>query len=157
MLKPDAPQDVIVADNCSSSKRVYHGQENGPQDFFYVYTYLFTNLHVTLPFDEFTMGVLMILCIAPTQLPPNSWASMQAFRLICDLFKLRWSLESFLFCYNSCLPHPVGWLSLSSHPCSILFPPYTSSYKIIKGIYFKTFVEATNLVTYFFKGSNLMI
>jgi len=55
MLKPDAPQDVIVVDSCSSSECVCQGEENGPQDFFYVYTYVFTHLHVTLPFDEFTM------------------------------------------------------------------------------------------------------
>jgi len=58
MLKPNSPQDVIASDSCSPSKCVCHNQENGPQDFFYVYTCLFTNLHITLPFDEFTMGSL---------------------------------------------------------------------------------------------------
>jgi len=51
MLKPDSPSDVIVADSCDYIDQVCHGRENGPHDFFFVYTCLFNDLHVTLPFD----------------------------------------------------------------------------------------------------------
>ncbi|QCD92880.1 hypothetical protein DEO72_LG5g949 [Vigna unguiculata] len=35
-----------------------------------------------LPLDDFTMGVLRQLNMAPTQLHPNSWAYLQAFRVL---------------------------------------------------------------------------
>jgi len=38
------------------------------RDFFYMYDCLFRDLHVKVPFDDFTMGVLWILNVAPTQL-----------------------------------------------------------------------------------------
>ena len=37
-----------------------------------VYACMFMKLHVRLPFDDFTMGVLRKLNVAPTQLHPNS-------------------------------------------------------------------------------------
>jgi len=82
-LKPNAPSDAVAADSCNHSNRVCHGRENSPQEFFYVYITFLNDLHVTLPFDEFTMGVLQILNVAPTQLHPNSWVALQAFKAIC--------------------------------------------------------------------------
>ena len=130
---------MIAVDSCIFSERVCHSRENGPQDFFYVYTCLFTYLHITFSFDEFTMGVLRIPNVALTQLHPNSWATFQAFRLICDLCWLRSSHQSFSFYYNSCLDG-MGWLSLSSRPGSILFVLFTLFYKNFKSRYFKIFV-----------------
>ena len=49
----------------------------------YIYIYLcvcvcvsFFALHIRLPFDEFTMRVLWLLNVAPTQLHPNSCAGL---------------------------------------------------------------------------------
>jgi len=39
---------------------------------FYMYSCLFSDLHVSLPFDKFTMGVLRALNVAPTQIHPNT-------------------------------------------------------------------------------------
>lgn len=108
ILKPDSPSNVIATNSCSHTERVYHGRENGSQDFFYVYICLFTNLDVTFPFNEFTMGVLRFLDVVPTQFHPNSWAALQAFRLICDVFRLMSSPQSFLFYFNSRSAQLVG-------------------------------------------------
>jgi len=108
---------------------------------FFVYNTFFANLHITLPFDNFTMGVLRILNVAPTQLHPNSWATLQAFRLLCQNFKLEPTPESFLYYYNTRLSTLVSWLSLSSRPENIWFAAFTTSYKNFKEKYFKIFVE----------------
>jgi len=78
----------LFAERCTSIDNVCHGREDHDHDFFYIYRCLFTDSHVRLPFDEFTMGVLRILNVAPTQLHPNSWASLQAFRFSprCSVF-----------------------------------------------------------------------
>jgi len=87
-----------MADICGlTTNRVCHGRENAPQNFFFVYSTFFVDLHVTLPFDDFTMGVLRILNVAPTQLHPKSWAALQAFRVLCDLFKLIPTPQAFLY------------------------------------------------------------
>jgi len=130
-----------MADICGVIDRVCHGRENAPVDFFFVYSTLFVDLHVTLPFDNFTIGVLRTLNVAPTQLHPNSWAALQAFRVLCRLFKLEPTLESFLYYYNMRLSTPVSWLSLSSRPGNIRFATFTTSYKNFKERYFKIFVE----------------
>lgn len=72
ILKPDSPSDVVATNSCNHTDQVCHDRENGPQDFFFVYTCLFNDLHIILPFDEFIMGVLRILNVASTQLHPNS-------------------------------------------------------------------------------------
>ena len=45
---------------------VCHGQEGEVEGFFYMYMCHFSQLHVRLPFDDFTMGVLRLLNVAPT-------------------------------------------------------------------------------------------
>jgi len=62
----------------------------------------FTNSYVHLPFDEFTMGVLRVLNVAPTQLYPNSW----------DYVLL--SPQFFLHYYSSRPVSHIRWLSLVS-------------------------------------------
>ncbi|KAL9324147.1 hypothetical protein ACSQ67_009004 [Phaseolus vulgaris] len=47
------------------------------------------------------MGVLRILNVAPTQLHPNLWTSLRAFKIICDIFKIIPTPQLFLFYYNS--------------------------------------------------------
>ena len=61
---------------------VFHGQEGAAEEFFYVYMCHFSQLHTRLLFNDFTMGVLRLLNVAPTQLHLNSWAYLQAFRVL---------------------------------------------------------------------------
>jgi len=72
-LKLDSPSDALMADICGYTDRVCHRRENAPHDFFFIYNTFFSYLHITLPFDEFTLGVIQILNVVSTQLHPNSW------------------------------------------------------------------------------------
>ncbi|RDX83782.1 hypothetical protein CR513_35270, partial [Mucuna pruriens] len=47
-----------------------------------MYETILRDLGVTLPFDYFAADVLQTLGVAPLQLHPNRWATMQAFRVI---------------------------------------------------------------------------
>jgi len=69
-----------------------------------MYSCLFLDLHISLPFDNSTVGILKALNVAPTKLHPNTWVSIQAFRLICDILRLYPTPSYFLSYYTS---HPV--------------------------------------------------
>jgi len=141
-LKSDSPSDALMVDICGYTDRVCHGRENAPHDFFFVYNNIFSDLHITLPFDDFTMGVLRILNVAPTQLHPNFRAALQAFRILYDIFNIIPTPQSFLFYYNFRMSSPMSWLSLTSRSGSIRFTPFTISYKNLKEKYFKIFMES---------------
>jgi len=139
--EPDCPTEALAVVVCGATDRVCHGQENAPHDFFFVYSTFFSHLHITFSFDDFTMRVLRILNVAPTQLHPNSWAILQAFWILCRVFGLKPIPESFLYYYNTHPSTRVGWLSLSSRPGNVRFAAFTTSYKNFKEYYFKVFVE----------------
>lgn len=64
---------------CKRNERVYHGKESSTKDFFFVYTYLFSQMYVRVTFATFQSDVLCKLNIAPTQLHPNGWTCIHAF------------------------------------------------------------------------------
>jgi len=78
----DCPTEALAIDVCCVTDRVCHDRENAPHDFFFVYSTFFYHLHITFPFDDFTTRVLRILNVTPTQWHPNSWAILQAFRVL---------------------------------------------------------------------------
>lgn len=85
--KMDVEDNIILVGYCIGVDSVCHSRLGSEAPFFYVYSSsFFTDLNITFPFDEFTMSVLQMLNVALTQLHPNSWAALQAFRLVCDLF-----------------------------------------------------------------------
>ena len=57
---------MVAIERVSAVEAVCHGREGLEGDFFYMYACMFTKLHVRLPLDEFTMGVLRLLNVAPT-------------------------------------------------------------------------------------------
>jgi len=140
-LASDCPIEALVVDICGMIDGVCHGRENAPRDFFFVYSTFFSHFYISFPFDDFTMSVLRILNVALTQLHPNSWAILQTFRIVCQIFGLTPTPESFLYYYNTHPSTPVGWLSLSSRPGNVGFAVFTTSYKNFKDYYFKVFVE----------------
>ncbi|QCD93718.1 hypothetical protein DEO72_LG5g1794 [Vigna unguiculata] len=82
VMSRGASRDIVSLERVSAIDRVCHGQEGATEKFFYMYMCHFSQLHVRLPFDDFTMGVLRALNVAPTQLHLNSWAYLQAFRIL---------------------------------------------------------------------------
>jgi len=83
ILERDISRDIMALERVSVINCVCHGQKGAVDGFFYMYMCHFSQLHVRLPFDNFTMGVLRMLNVAPTQLYPNNWVYLQVFRVLC--------------------------------------------------------------------------
>ena len=147
----DIGSDIISFWPVGNVDNVSHGRENDSNDFFYFYACFFRDLYIRLPLNDFQMGVLNFLNIAPTQLHPNGWAPMQAFSILCKLLSLSPSPKSFLYYYSSRPGKRPGWLSLISKPRICFLKPYTSSYKDFKGGFFKVLIEPEGK-EYFFNG-----
>jgi len=107
-----------------------------------MYTCLFLDLHVSLPFDK-----------SPTQIHPNTWASIQAFRLLCDVLRLHPSPSSFLSYYTSHPASPVSWHSLISRSGSVLFNSFFVSYKRFKERFVKV-ITRPKATTFFFEDNS---
>jgi len=116
-----------------------------------MYACLFTDSHVRIPFDEFTMGILRTPNVAPTQLHPNSWASLRVFHILAEMFRLKPSPYVFLHFYNSRLAWSVRWLSLISQSGVALFTSFCLSYKYFKNVFFKIIISPGGR-HYFFNG-----
>jgi len=133
--------DIVSLERVSAIDRVCHGQEGAAEKFFYMYMCHFSQLHIRLPFDDFTMGVLRALNVAPTQLHPNSWAYLQAFCILCESLYLEPSPYAFLYFYDTRPRRPATWLSLISRPSISKLDAFSQSFKHFKDGYFKVVVK----------------
>jgi len=107
---------IMLLERVSAIEHFCHGQEGVAEKFFYMYMWHFSQLHVRLPLDDFTKEVLCQLNVEPTQLHPNSWVYLQAFRVLCQSLYLRPSPHAFLYFYDTRHRQPTTWLSLVSRP-----------------------------------------
>jgi len=101
---------IVSLERVSAIDRICHGQEGATEKFFYMYMCHFSQLHVQLPLDDFTMGMLCALNVAPTQLHPKCWAYMQAFRVLCQSLYLQPSPYAFLYFYDTRPRQLTTWL-----------------------------------------------
>jgi len=136
-----ARRDIIAPERVTTVECMCHGQEGAAEEFFYMYMCHFSQLHIRLPFDEFTMGVLRLLNVAPTQLHPNSWAYLQPFRLLCMVLYLEPSPRAFLYFFVTRPKSPITWLSLISRPGLNKLEAFTQSFKHFKDGFFKVVVK----------------
>jgi len=74
IFEKGARRDIVVPKRVTAVECVCHGQDEVVEEFFYMYMCHFSQLHIWLSFDEFTMGVMRLLNVAPTQLHANSLA-----------------------------------------------------------------------------------
>ena len=132
---------IVSLERVSVVERICHGQEGADDKFFYMYMCHFSQLHFRLPLDDFTMGVLCQLNVVPTQLHPNSWAYLQAFRVLCQSLYLRPSPHAFLYFYDTRPRQPTTWLSLVSRLSISRLDTFTQSFKHFKDGYFKVVVK----------------
>ena len=72
VISKGVSKDIVSLERVSAIDRVCHEQEGATEKFFYMYMCHFSQLHVRLSLEGFTMGVLWALNVAPTQLHPNS-------------------------------------------------------------------------------------
>ncbi|KOM45407.1 hypothetical protein LR48_Vigan06g071300 [Vigna angularis] len=123
------------------NERVFYGKRSSPDDFFYMYTNVFDQLCVRVPFTEFQRVVLREANVSPTQLHPNSWAAIQAFLAMCLAVGVTPTIPVF-FHYFEVRPLPRGgWVSLTSVRDRTFFRPYSNSYKNFKNQYFKIIID----------------
>ncbi|QCD87052.1 hypothetical protein DEO72_LG3g1583 [Vigna unguiculata] len=87
------------------------------------------------------MGVLRLLNVAPTQLHPNSWAYLQAFRLLCMALYLEPSPRAFLYFFVTRPKSLITWLSLISRPSLKKLEAFTQLFKHFKDGFFKVVVK----------------
>ncbi|RDX80895.1 hypothetical protein CR513_38489, partial [Mucuna pruriens] len=123
--------------HCSPSERVCHVCREGEGDFVYMYETVLQDLGVTFPLDRFTAEVLRLVGVAPSQLHPNGWAALQAFKVVCAALTLAPSAPVFLSHYTIRVGKKVGWVSLAPLPNTSLFTAYTASYKGFKDRFLK--------------------
>jgi len=141
VISKGVSEDIVSLERVSAIDRVCHGQERATEKFFYMYMCHFSQLHVRLPLDDFTMGVLCALNVAPTQLHPNSWAYLQAFRILCQSLYLEPSPYAFLYFYDTGPRQPTTWLSLISRPSISRLDAFSQSFKHFKDRYFKVVLK----------------
>ena len=141
VIAKDVSGGIVSLERVSVIDRVCHGQEGATEKFCYMYMCHFSRLHVWLSLDDFTMGVLRALNDSPTQLHPNSWAYMQAFRILYQSLYLEPSPYAFLYFYDTRPRQPPTWLSLISHPSISRLDAFSYSFKHFKDGYFKVMVK----------------
>ncbi|QCD82784.1 hypothetical protein DEO72_LG2g3125 [Vigna unguiculata] len=105
---------IVSLEQVSTIDRVCHGQEGATEKFFYMYMCYFSQLHVRLPLDDFTMGVLRALNPSP---------------------------YAFLYFYDTRPRQPTTWLSLISCPSISRLDVFSQSFKHFKDEYFKVVVK----------------
>ena len=72
VLIPDTDDGILAINYFYPTDTICIGRSSSETHFFFIYSCLFSDLHVALPFDDFTMGVLRALNVAPSQLHPNT-------------------------------------------------------------------------------------
>jgi len=133
--------DSISLSTSSSSESTESERNSDTEKFFYMYMCHFSQLLVRLPLDGFTIGVLRALNVVPTQLHPNSWAYLQAFRILCQSLYLEPTPYAFLYFYDTRPRQPATWLSLISRPSISRLDAFSQSFKHCKDGYFKVVVK----------------
>lgn len=78
-----------------------------------MYDCVFWDLHLRIPFNYFTIDVLRILNVDPSQFYPNGWVAIEAFRALCLYTFVKVTPTLFLN-YFCCHPKEMaGWVSLA--------------------------------------------
>ncbi|KAG2389826.1 uncharacterized protein HKW66_Vig0178990 [Vigna angularis] len=127
------------------NERVFHDGRSSPYDFFFMYVTFFTHLFIRVRFTKFQTAVLREVNVAPTQLHPNSWATVQAFLAMCLAVGVTPTIPVFFY-YFEVRPSPSGgWVSFTSVRDRTLFRPFSDSFKNFKQHYFKIIIDKAGL------------
>lgn len=101
ILKANVEDNTIHLCVCQRNDQVCLGMENSKLDFFFIYSYLFTDLFVHVLFEDFQQRVLQKLNVAPSQIQPNAWAIVQTFNILCISLGLTPTSTLFLHHYHA--------------------------------------------------------
>ncbi|KOM28052.1 hypothetical protein LR48_Vigan492s001600 [Vigna angularis] len=124
------------------NERVYYGKRSSPDDFFFMYLNVFSQLFVRVPFTNFQMAILREANVAPAQLHPNSWAAVQTFLAMCLAMGVTPTIPVFFHYFEVRPPPNGGWVSFTSVRDRALFCPFSDSFKNFKHHYFRIIINA---------------
>ncbi|RDX78196.1 hypothetical protein CR513_41561, partial [Mucuna pruriens] len=113
-------------------ERVCHAAREDEDDFIFMYETIFEDLGISLPIGFFYAEVLQMFRIAPSQLHPNSWATLWAFETICRALSIEPTAPLLFFLLYRPAQPGATWVSLTAMRCMNLFRPYLESYKGFK-------------------------
>ena len=97
----DSHKMAIMA--CMEDKFPFIGAAPGYPPFFYIYCCIFEVLNLTLPLNTFQCALLRRLNVAPSQLHPNSWEMVRAFKVLYPFFNTQPSVPTFLYLFQMML------------------------------------------------------
>lgn len=100
LARDEADPQVIRLSVSYPNERVFHEKGTSTKDFFFVYTYIFNQMFVRVPFTCFQAAVLQKMNVAPSQLHPNGWACIQPFIVMCSALAIVLSVYVFFHYYH---------------------------------------------------------
>jgi len=105
---------------------------------------MFKVFNLTLPLNNFRCALLRRLNVTLSQLHPNSWAMVWAFKILCPFFNLRPSIPMFMYFFQMKLTGKINWVSLNN-VSKKMFEFDSNMFHKFKDCFFK--VKATNVVS----------
>jgi hypothetical protein len=102
-----------------------------------VYDYFFRVIHLRFPFTSFQIEILNRLEVAPSQVHPNAWGFINAFKIFC--WANGWECSSNLFLYLFAPYHlsDFGFISFRQRKDHFFFQLLEDSFPPFKESYFK--------------------
>ncbi|MED6216763.1 hypothetical protein PIB30_010792 [Stylosanthes scabra] len=105
---------------------------------------MFTDFGVRISFIDFQQRLLNRASVAPSQLHPNTWASIRCFELVTEFLQLSQEPKVFLCLFkfyssNTFGRTKKGYMSVRSTKHRKIFTLYEDSFHNFKGRYFKIF------------------
>jgi len=131
-------ESFIETQACYEGEPVCNDEGGDPQGpFCFFYETCFTRLGLRLPLDPFEKEILTELNASPTQLHPNSWAFVRAFRILFYYPGFTPTLNIFFYFFEFKTSPRKLWTSLNSVGGRGLLSLFQSSYKNFKGHFIK--------------------
>ena len=112
-------------------------RSNDGEPFFFFYQTVFKRIRQRLPFNSFERELLIEINVAPAQLPPNSWAFIRAFSILCNFFSHAPSVDVFLHFFEAKNLGKNLWVSFSGMIGRVIRTLFRQSYKGFKGKFFR--------------------
>ena len=123
---------------CREGKPVCVDDRANPKEpFFFMYSKIFQQIKLHLPFTGFERVLLTEVNMAPSQLHPNSWAFVRAFSILCNHFGHTPSVDVFLYFFVMKNPGKRLWLSFNGVAGRVLLTLFQQSYKGFRKNFFK--------------------
>lgn len=143
-------------ESCLASEHVFMCAYPVEMHFMCTNSTLFLDFHLYVAFYKFELDILWELSVAPTQLHLNAWATICAFRVLCNEVFITTNTLKFIHHNKSEGKHKGSGVSLTCISCRAVITLYTTSYKNFKGHFFR-FTLVPSLCPFTLLGRELLI